>query len=300
MTIIRAAVKNYLLCMKSRREVPLAYTLPAIISMTLACRGIPPLWATLKLFISIIFVAYGVYFYNDIMDVEDDLKNKELGNPIPASRPLASGKISRRMMFIYTFISLFIGLTLAFLINLKVFFILSIYIILGILYSTEPIKLKKRFPMKRIVIASGIALTNLAGAYAVGAINPAILYLTILNFAIFAGVGPIVDIRDIKGDRVIGVKTIPIVLGPEMTVRLAIGVLIASNIATILGYSKIGFNIVMPILFSLVIITWIYVMYPLMKRWSDPIYLNKIIQKRILPLFLILQIIMLIGILSPP
>jgi 4-hydroxybenzoate polyprenyltransferase len=164
-------------------------------------------------------------------------------------------------------------------------------------YSTEPIKLKKRYLMKQLTIATGNVLAHLSGGLTLGSLNSAILYVTGVNFLIFFGVDPIVDLRDIEGDKVIGVKSFPVIWGPQLTVRLAIAVFIISGIATLVGYSRVGFNIAMPILFTLIVSAFIYVLYPLLKRWNDPSYLDFLIHKRLAPLYLLLQITPLIGIL---
>jgi 4-hydroxybenzoate polyprenyltransferase len=293
------AIKGYLICMGSRKVV-LAYNWPAILCMFLTSWGLPPLLDALKIVIAVTFVGYAVYFYNDLMDVADDLKNKELGNPIPASRPFASRRVTKGMMILYILLSGTIGLITAATINYKVLNLLIFYIILGVLYSTEPIKLKKRVSMKQIIIGSGYTLVHLAGSYAIGSPNPAVLYLTTLDFIMAVGVNPILDLRDMEGDRAIGVKTIPIIFGPKFTVRLAIAVLAASGVATLIGYSRIGFNIAMPSLFLIVVLAFIYVLYPLIREWSNPVYLNKVALRRALPLLLLLQLTFLIGILPLP
>lgn len=288
---------GYLLCMKSRKVVFPIYTWPAILCMILSSRGLPPLLELLKVIVAITFVGYAVYFYNDMMDVMDDLKNKELGNPIPASRPFASGRVSKRMMLIYIPFSAALGFAAAYTINLKVLTLMTIYLILGILYSTEPVRLKKRFLMKQPVIAIGNALAHLSGAYAAKGLNPAIIYLMILDFIIIIGVNPVLDIRDMRGDRVLSVKTIPVVFGPRVAVRLAISVFVASSIATLIGYSHIGFNLAMPLLFIVIAGALIYTLYPLMERWWDTVYIDRVLYRRALPLYLLLQVTVLIGIL---
>jgi 4-hydroxybenzoate polyprenyltransferase len=274
-----------------------AYTWSAFICLFLASRGIPPLIPALKIFIAMTFVSYGVYLYNDLMDLEDDLKGRDFGIIVPAERPLGSGRVSKREMAVFSLISFIIGLSAAYTINLKVFTLQLLYAILGFLYSTEPIKLKKRYLMKQLTIATGNVLAHLSGGLTLGSLNSAILYVTGVNFLIFFGVDPIVDLRDIEGDKVIGVKSFPVIWGPQLTVRLAIAVFIISGIATLVGYSRVGFNIAMPILFTLIVSAFIYVLYPLLKRWNDPSYLDFLIHKRLAPLYLLLQITPLIGIL---
>lgn len=295
--VIKRYLTLYLLCLRSRVIVLVAYTWPSLVCLLLAAQGIPPLIPAIKLFIAMTFVSYGVYLYNDLMDLEDDLKGREYGIIIPAERPLGRGEVSRGEMAIFTLINFIIGLSFSYMINLKVFILHVLYMTLGILYSTEPIKLKKRYFMKQLTIAIGNTLAHLSGGLTLNTLNPAILYVTSLNFLIFFGVDPIVDLRDLEGDRIIGVKSLPVIWGPQITVRLAIAVFIVSGISTLIGYSRVGFNIAMPILFILIVTAFIYVLYPLFHKWNDPNYLDFIIHKRLAPLYLLLQITPVIGIL---
>ena len=276
------------------------YTWPAFISFLIASRSVPTFSVldALKLVLSVSLVGFGVYFYNDILDLTDDLKNREMGNPTLASRPLGRGMITEGKLQKFVWLSAIAGLLLAYTINLSVFVLQLAYAILGVLYSTEPIRLKKRFLMKQGTIAIGCVLANLSGAMAIGVFNPPILYMLALNVMICMGLNPLLDIRDMRGDRIMGVKSIPLVWGPELTVRLYFVSLVAIGAATVVGYSQMGFNLAMPILATIVLGAWFYVAYPLLRRWDDPVFVNMIIYKKTFPLYLILQLIPLIGVMN--
>lgn len=286
------------MCAKSRPIPLFAFTWPAFMCLLIASRGVPPLLETLKLVLAMSFVGYSVYFYNDIRDLEDDLRNKELGNPIPASRPLGSGRVSMSRMWKLTIFSAICGILIASTINIKVLTLQLIFLVLGILYSSEPIRIKRRFLGKTSCIVVGNSIATISGSLTLGIINPQVLYCILLN-ASFAGLlSPVWDIRDLRGDRISKMKTIPVLWGPEMTLRLALGVLVASEGATLIGYSRLGFNLAMPILFSIIAVTMIYVIFPLLQEWNDPTKLNLILFKRVFPLYALLQIPIYIGVLS--
>jgi hypothetical protein len=61
------------------------------------------------------------------------------------------------------------------------------------------------------------------------------------------------------------------------------------------GYLNLGFNIAMTILMSIIVITFFYIVYPLFKKWNDPIYLASLINKKIIPLYMILQFVIFLG-----
>jgi len=294
---IKELISSYTMCLKSRKEVIAISLWPAFIALLLASRGVPPPIEALKLILGTTFMGYGVYFYNDLRDLEDDLINQELGNPNPASRPLGSGKISKSRMWKFTVLSAILGILITFTINIQVLFLQLAYLALGILYSTEPFRLKKRFLMKQFTIAAGCALAQLSGGLTLGIINIPILYLMAITACLAIGVNPLLDLRDMRGDEVIGVKSIPLVWGPEITVRLALSMLAAIGVASIIGYLRVGFNITFPILTSIIIITWMYVVFPLLRKWNNPIFVNKVVLKRVVPLVLIIQFIIFLGVL---
>ncbi len=290
--------RSYLNCAKNRKVVPIIYTWSALICLILSIGGIPPIIGTLKLLTAVTFVAYSVYFFNDLRDIEDDLKNLEMGNSSHSKRPLLSGKISKSLILKFAIFSGILGLSTAITINIQVFLAQLLYLVLGILYSQEPIRLKKRFFMKQLTIASGHVLATISGALLVGVINPPTIFLAALNFAIALGVNPLLDIRDLRGDRVMGITTIPVVFGPTQTVRFAIATSLSIAAASVLGYSQLGFHIVVPILSIIILAALIYSIYPIIRRWDEPDYVNLVIFNRFLPLFVSLQLVPVVDILS--
>jgi len=299
---LKDVVASYLQSARSRPVVIFVYTWPAFISFLIASRSYPQgtFLDVFKLIISVSLMGFGVYFFNDLRDINDDLKNFELGNPAPASRPFTSGKISGEMLKKFILFSAITSLLVAYSINLNVFYLLFVYMIIGVLYSAEPVRLKKRYLLKQSTITVGCMLAVLMGAYTAGGINTPILYMLVLHFLICMGLNPLLDIRDIRGDRIMGVKSIPVVWGPEMTVRLYFASIIIIGGATLVGYSRMGFNTAMPLLVLMIMGAWLYVSLPLLKRWDDPKFLNILIFKRTFPLYLALQLVPLIGLVNLP
>ena len=85
-----------LLCLKSRSIVVIVYTWPAIISFLISSISASTFSAFdfIRVITAVTLVGYGVYFYNDLMDIEDDRKNKEVGSQIPGNRPIGSGQVT--------------------------------------------------------------------------------------------------------------------------------------------------------------------------------------------------------------
>lgn len=299
---IKEVLESYILCAKSRYVILFVYTWPAFIAYIIASYGSPSMdvLEVVRVILAVTLGAFSVYFYNDLTDLQDDIKNKEMGNPTPASRPIGTGMITEGRLKKFIVVSGVAGLILAYSLNLRVLALQSIYLFLGFLYSTEPIRLKKKFLMKQLIIAAGCTLSILTGALTIGMFTPPILYMILIHLILIIGLNPIMDVRDLRGDKIVGVKSIPVVWGPELTVRLYFVSLFAIGAATLIGYSQLGFNTAMPILVLLILAGWMYISLPLLKRWDDPMFLDALVSKKIFPFYLILQLVPLIGIMNLP
>ncbi len=107
-------------------------------------------------FLCFSFVASCIYILNDYRDIEDDKKHPE-----KCKRPLAAGLISKNVAFAIALLLLVIGLTWAWFIRDKFFFVLSIYFLLNLGYSFG----LKRIPILDIfIIAIGFVLRVKAGS----------------------------------------------------------------------------------------------------------------------------------------
>jgi len=288
-------VRQFALCVKSRKEALLIYSWLSVIGLFIACRGIPPIILLLKVFCAMTGTALGVYFYNDICDYEQDMAGKEFGDFSPSSRPLSRGLVSRKRLGVFSALMVAWGLTASALINLEVLLMQFAFLVLGLIYSTEPIRLKRIFLMKQVTTVIGGAIACLSAGLAAGTITVQLLYLTGLYVLFTAGINPLGDIKDMESDRIGGVKTIPLVWGPGFTVRLALATITASAATTWIGFYRLGFNIVLPILGTIVLVALAYVIYPLLGRWGERDYILKAVYGWGYPLYLVLQLAVLVG-----
>jgi len=299
---IRDVFNSFILCVRSRPIVFFVYTLPTFWSYIIATWGTNGFSFLEALFLvsSISSMALSVYLFNDLADLDDDLKNRELGNPAQALRVLGRERVSESRFKKFIVFTGVLGLVLAYSINFTVFILQALNMILGYLYSAEPIRLKKRFLMKQFTIALGTTFCIMMGAVAGGGVTSATLYMGIIHFIVNMGINPIMDVRDIRGDRMMGIKSIPVVWGPAATIRLYFASFFVIGLATFLGYAQLGLNTALPILVGLILVAWLYVSLPLLKRWNDPIFLNSLILKRVVPFYCIMQLVTLIGIMKLP
>jgi 4-hydroxybenzoate polyprenyltransferase len=174
------------------------------------------------------FMALATYMYNDITDFEVDKINK-------TNRPSVTGKATKRQLIIIVSILNGIALFLTSFAGLNALCVSVLFITLGIAYSHPSLNLKDRFPLKTVVTAAGAGLLSLlGGTAALTTINSnyddnnsfsslsmlPIVYAALFFFAFFFILGPLGDIGDLKGDRIVGRRTFPIVLGIRSTITI--------------------------------------------------------------------------------
>ncbi len=109
-------------------------------------------------FILFSIVASSIYIINDVLDVEEDRKH-----PKKKFRPIASGSVSKTNAILLSLTLLIISLTISFIFNMKLFYVIFIYFILNVLYSFK----LKHIPILDIsIIAIGFVLRLYAGSFA--------------------------------------------------------------------------------------------------------------------------------------
>lgn len=107
-------------------------------------------------FLCFSFVASCIYILNDYRDIEDDKRHPE-----KCKRPLAAGLINKNVAFVIALVLLIAGLTWAWFIRDKFFFVLLIYFLLNLAYSFG---LKKIPILDIFIIAIGFVLRIKAGS----------------------------------------------------------------------------------------------------------------------------------------
>jgi 4-hydroxybenzoate polyprenyltransferase len=175
--------------------------------------GITP---DLKIYLACFLIIYATYTLDRAMDNEEDkINRKELDS---ARKDIALG---------FCFVSFIAG---SFLLSLKgLLFIAFLPVIIGYIYSkgisigSRKLKLKGNFGMKNLTVS--LTWGSFISGIAQGSANSNIVFLFIFPFfTIKSFINTVVyDYRDIKGDSIAGIKTLPICLGETATRRLLQG-----------------------------------------------------------------------------
>ena len=171
-----------------------------------------------SLMLAAFFLTFAVYNLDKLLDVKEDSIN------LPERARFFS--INKKSVTYVTIISYFAALSFSFLQNLLAFFVILTPLCIGLIYSIKisNFRLKDILAVKNIAVASSWALmgTFLPLAVLYGYISKIMLIFYFFFIKLFVNT-VIFDVRDIKGDRISGVRTIPVVFGREKTKNLLLG-----------------------------------------------------------------------------
>ena len=136
---------------------------------------------TTAAFMAFCLASSGVYFVNDIADVEKDRLN-----PKKCKRPIAAGKINIPVAYFLAVILFAGGCLISYALNENCFFLLAAYILINIGYT---FRLKHVVIIDVMIIAAGFVLRAIMGAVVIG-LNMTIWFLLCVMFlSLFLALG---------------------------------------------------------------------------------------------------------------
>lgn len=280
-------IRAYGMLMKPRVSRVFSLFWATLIGLFVAKRGIPPLVDSIKALAAVSAIANCIYVYNDTTDIELDIANK-------SDRPLATGKVSKKDALTLVSILTIVAILISVSINWETLLLGLAYLTLGFAYSNPHIRLKKRFIIKQLTPAIGGFISSLIGGTAIGLVTGELIFVASMFFALIFVGAPLLDLKDMFGDKKYECKTFPIVFGPRSTVMIAASTVIFLGIVNLLFYPLIGFSYISGILLSVLCFGFALVILPLLRSWRDPVFCEKTIRRMILLNFLI-QLSFIVG-----
>ena len=261
-------IQSSILLIKSRKEALGLWLWCSIVAALLVGRGFPPIQPTILSIISTFFTALAVYVYNDIVDIAADKENEYKND-----RPLASGTVSEITAKNVIYASSIIGLSTSLLNNIWSFFFNALYFALFTLYSYPKVHLKKRYLVKESVISTGMILIAMSVNYAILGSFSLMVFSGFLLFSIFAfcSMPTGFDSTDVSADKLQGVNSIASITSYKQRIQLAMGGMILIMTVTPLTYRFFGYNILLPISITIMGISFLTLLYPVMKSLNQSI-----------------------------
>lgn len=184
--------------------------------------------------------------FNDYFDRHIDAVNEP-------HRLIPSGLVSMRQVFTTIVVLLLLGVGLGYYLGMAVVLCVLGGLVFGVLYSAPPVRAKRNGWIGNGMVAiSYEGLAWLAGHLAFAALTPASLIVAIL-FSIGAhGIMSINDYKGIEGDRAGGIRTIPVLYGPQRAAWLIVGTMMFAQIAVVIGLFVWGLWITALVLIGLI------------------------------------------------
>lgn len=168
-----------------REARPRQWTKNALVFAAPAALGVldeaGPLGRAVALFLAFCATASGVYYWNDIRDVEQDRLH-----PTKKNRPIASGSVPMPLAKTLGTALLVSGLVVSYLVRAEAGYVMTLYVVLQVLYSGA---LKHVALLDLAIVSSGFVLRAMIGA--VGTDTPMsnwfVLCITFGSFFIVTG-----------------------------------------------------------------------------------------------------------------
>jgi geranylgeranylglycerol-phosphate geranylgeranyltransferase len=282
-----AFLRTFIYYVKARTAPIYCFPIATLITVILASQGNFNPYTAVSIVTGSYWLGLATYVYNDLTDFEVDKINK-------TNRPSVTGKVTKNQLTATVCIMFTIGLCLTAPINVYTFGISIIFTALAIFYSHPKFKLKNKFALKTVITASGAGLLSLMGGMAMLNLSLSILYTAFVFFVFYFILSPLGDIADINGDRAVGRRTFPIVLGIKLTLAIMLSVPITIILLTALSYDVLNIN--MPGAFATITtcITIIGIILNTSKRLND-IYFIKSLRPKMRHLNVLMQISMLLA-----
>jgi geranylgeranylglycerol-phosphate geranylgeranyltransferase len=176
-------------------------------------------------------ITLAAFSYNDYLDYPSDKANKRF------DRPLVSGKITKENALLFTVACVFFGLVLAY--QFAGLFLFMTYVFATALSLSYSSFFKKKPLVGNAVIAFTMALPFAYGSL-LSAQSVSYYPLAFSISAFFMGLGRelLSTLRDVEGDKKIGARTLPMLIGAKSTVATASKLLVASIALGILPLLK--------------------------------------------------------------
>jgi geranylgeranylglycerol-phosphate geranylgeranyltransferase len=236
------------------------------------------------------FLALGIYVLSDAADIEDDRTNSP-------NRPLPSGRATKREAEILAITAIAASFVFAAFIGLATTILFLVFLLLGLSYSLPRVNVKRTFPLKLVVPVTGAGVFSLAGGAASQGLS-AIIFFPSIAFALFGLVTLLIgDISDVRGDLATGVRSFPVVVGAENSVRLVISIPFVLSALGVIFFLTGQLNISFPVLLIATSAYCLITMRPMLSASDDPAVCRKVKSKMRIVHFVI-QLIFIVGILT--
>ncbi|CEG56628.1 UbiA family prenyltransferase [Legionella fallonii] len=206
--------------------------------------------------LTVYLAGLGTYLYNDLNDFHEDSMNNEVTS-------LTYDVTLYRTILVISIFCLCSALLLGIYLSIYNLFIGLFSLLLAVTYSHPRVHLKSYFLIKTLATAVASVLAALVGVATANNFTFQSWPFLALAFLISWAISPLNDVRDVKGDKLSGRKTIPIVLGVNWTFFITSSAVILSLLIAIVGV----YSVTHSLNYSSIIFAFLAGSYSLYLQW---------------------------------
>jgi geranylgeranylglycerol-phosphate geranylgeranyltransferase len=198
-----------------RIELPLSAGICVILGELLAAGSVPRNSHLLLGFLSFFFISATALILNDYFDYEIDRINAP-------DRPLPAGLVTKRDVVILSLVIALLGLISSALISMSALLIAFVVWIVGVAYNW---RFKRTGIFGNLLVSFSVGMTFVFGGIVVG--HPAdivVWWFGILAMLVDLGEEIASDAMDIEGDKLIGSRSLAILLGRQKALKISAAV----------------------------------------------------------------------------
>jgi geranylgeranylglycerol-phosphate geranylgeranyltransferase len=195
-----------------RFELPSTAGFCVILGQFLASGSLPRLSDLALGFLSIFFISATALILNDYFDYEIDKVNAP-------ERPLPAGIVTKREVLILSNLVAILGMISSAFISFSALLVTIVVWIVGVAYNS---RFKRTGLLGNLMVSFSVGMTFIFGGIVVGHPTDAIVWwFGILAMLFDLGEEIASDAMDIEGDKLIGSRSLAIVIGPQKTLRVS-------------------------------------------------------------------------------
>ena len=195
-----------------RPELPFSAGVCVVLGEIVALGGFPSTRETILGFVCGFFISGSALVSNDYFDLEVDKVNSP-------DRPLPSGAVSPAETILLAAVAMIIGLAASFAISIPALILSIVFGLVGVLYNW---RFKQEGLLGNLMVASSVAITFILGGLTVGRpFSAIVLFFSLTAFLVDFGEEIAGDAMDIEGDKKRASKSLAIMRGKDMALRIS-------------------------------------------------------------------------------
>ncbi|NTU50494.1 MAG: UbiA family prenyltransferase, partial [Desulfobulbaceae bacterium] len=201
-----------------RFELPFSAGICITLGELLAAGSVPPVSVLVLGFLSFFFISATALILNDYFDYEIDMVNAP-------QRPLPSGMVTKADVVILSVVVALLGFLFSALISVTALVVTVVVWSVGVAYNW---RFKRTGLLGNLMVSFSVGMTFIFGGIVVGhPADPIVWWFGLLAMLIDLGEEIAADAMDTEGDKLIGSRSLAILIGPRNALKVSAGIFTA-------------------------------------------------------------------------